>query len=523
MEQQNHNQLPPLQKGTNKKQHLMTLLLVFLLLLALFSSVLVGFLIGRNTDPYRGQIIDTIFIGPDQNRTVHVSGQVVYSDGTPYADGTVELRSEPIITTTDYKGRFFYESAPPGAHTLSVLDDDGKAIAKCEFTISRSLENQAVNIKKQADGQYAVELSVDVRFIELAVELDKDSGSLKLIPEKTAVLEDDGTLTTGEKKLNVKDGPVVLPSGTVILSDMTVVVPENLILPDNSVTQIPNEGYVSDSREKVSAEGEVILPDGTVINPDGIKKPDGSIVKPEEAYQVKTEEKKSGTDINETPKPSENPSETPEQQETPGDGQEDTADSGPTGNTPGNSGSTDTNNGSGSSDTPSQNPGGENTDTPSNKPQPEDSGGLRAEGQNAAGWMSWESQSSIDLFYDRTGGSEEKIQPGSKGYYLFRLSNTRLKDLRLTISLTEGSVHIPLKFTLTPLDKKNRKLTDRSVKGTVVNGALILEGTVTAGSETTYQLDWEWPFDGNDEMDTAAGRDGGKYILNIQILAEESV
>ncbi len=107
MEQQNHNQLPPLQKGTNKKQRLMTLLLVFLLLLALFSSVLVGFLIGRNTDPYRGQIIDTIFIGPDRNRTVHVSGQVVYSDGTPYADGTVELRSEPIITTTDYKGRFF--------------------------------------------------------------------------------------------------------------------------------------------------------------------------------------------------------------------------------------------------------------------------------------------------------------------------------------------------------------------------------------------------------------------------------
>ena len=304
---------------------------------------------------------------------------------------------------------------------------------------------------------------------------------------------------------------------------MTVVVPENLILPDNSVTQIPNEGYISDSREKVSAEGEVILPDGTVINPDGIKKPDGSIVKPEEAYQVKTEEKKSGTDINETPKPSENPSETPEQQETPGDGREDTADSGPTGNTPGNSGNTDTNNGSGPSNTPSQNPGGENTDTPSNKPQPEDSGGLRAEGQNAAGWMSWESQSSIDLFYDRTGGKEKKIQPGSKGYYLFRLSNTRLKDLRLTISLTEGSVHIPLKFTLTPLDKKNRKLTDRSVKGNVVNGALVLEGTVTAGAETTYQLDWEWPFDGNDEMDTAAGRDGGKYILNIQILAEESV
>ena len=79
MEQQNHNQLPPLQKGTNKKQRLMTLLLVFLLLLALFSSVLVGFLIGRNTDPYRGQIIDTIFIGTERNQTGDVTEQTVYS------------------------------------------------------------------------------------------------------------------------------------------------------------------------------------------------------------------------------------------------------------------------------------------------------------------------------------------------------------------------------------------------------------------------------------------------------------
>ena len=174
--------------------------MLLLVLLALFSSVMVGFLIGRNTDPYRGQIIDTIVIGPDQNRALHVAGQVLYTDGTPYADGRVELCSEPRITTTDGRGRFFYESAQPGTHILSVLDGNGKALAKCEFTISRKSDGQPINIQKQADGKYVVELSVNVRFIELAVELDADEESLKLLPEKTVALEDDGTLTVGEKK-----------------------------------------------------------------------------------------------------------------------------------------------------------------------------------------------------------------------------------------------------------------------------------------------------------------------------------
>ena len=68
MKQQNLNNNTPLQEEKNKKRSIFLLLLVLLLILALFTSVMVGFLIGRNTDPYRGQIIDTIVLGPDQNR-----------------------------------------------------------------------------------------------------------------------------------------------------------------------------------------------------------------------------------------------------------------------------------------------------------------------------------------------------------------------------------------------------------------------------------------------------------------------
>lgn len=496
MEQQNQNSNPPLREGINqkskiidKKKRVFVLLLVLQLLLALFSSVLVGFLIGRNTDPYRGQIIDTIVIGPDQNRVLHVAGQVLYTDGTPYADGRVELRSEPRITTTDSRGRFFYESAKPGTHTLSVLDGNGKALAKCEFTISRKAGEQPINIQKQAAGKYAVELSVNVRFIELAVELDAGREFLKLLPEKTAALEDDGTLTAGEKKLNVEDGAVALPSGTVVLPDKTVVVPGNLIFPDNTVTPIPKDGYIGGNDEEIKEDGTVTLPNGTQIASGEVKKPDGSTVNPEEPYQIPTDKKPENPDSSHPSGPSSKPS--------------------------------DTSSAPSSKPTEPSEPGGDiPVITPPSSSEPEDPGTLGVEGENKGGWMLWESQSSIDLFYNRTSGPADKIQPGSAGFYRFRLKNTRSNELKITITLSEDRLHIPLKLTLMPLDAHGNK-TGKAVTGSIVNGTLVLEGSIGAKTETTYQLDWEWPSEGNDNADTAAGLTDGDYIVSLQILAKE--
>lgn len=505
MEQGMQNGQAPLQENKRKKRRVLWLLLILLLLLALFSSVMVGFLIGRNADPYRGQIVDTIVIGPDQNRAVHVAGQVLYTDGTPYADGRVELRSEPRITTTDGRGRFFYEAAQPGTHTLSVLDESGKVLAKCEFAVSRNTGERPLNIQKQADGRYAVELSVNVRFIELAVELDAGSEALKLLPEKTAALEDDGALTAGGKKLDVANGAVVLPSGTVVLQDKTVVLPGHLLFPDNTVAVIPQNGYAGTNGEKVKEDGTVTLPDGTEITPDEVKKPDGSVVKPEEAYQIPTGKKPENPDSSSpsepsTSKPSENPS------------------------TPSSKPANPSEPGSSSGDVPVITPPESSTSStsPSSTPsEPEDPGTLGVEGENKGGWMLWESQSSIDLFYNRTSGPAEKIQPGSAGFYRFRLKNTRSKELQITLTLSEDRLHIPLKLTLTPLDANGRKLAGKGVSGTITNGELALEGSIGAMGETTYVLEWEWPFEGNDKVDTAAGLTGGDYLLNLCIRAEE--
>ncbi len=73
--------------------------------------------------------------------------------------------------------------------------------------------------------------------------------------------------------------------------------------------------------------------------------------------------------------------------------------------------------------------------------------------------------STIDLFYNKTSGQQEKIAPGSSGYYLFRLQNTLAIRLNVTVSLAEDGLHLPLELTLTPLDANGRAMADRAVTG----------------------------------------------------------
>lgn len=507
MKRQNQKHSAPL-RGEGYKNRYISLLL---LILALFSSVMAGFLIGRNTGSYRGQILDTIIIGSDESRELHIAGQVLYSDGTAYANGRVELRSSPRITTTDGRGCFFYESARPGVHTLSVLDEEGNALAKCEFTISRDAEAQPVSILRETDGKYVVDLAVEVRYIELAVELDTEAGTLKLIPEKTAVLEDDGTLIVGDTELKVTDGVVVLPSGTVFLTDKTVVTGGNLILPDNTVMLVPEEGYFCLNGEEVGGDGRINLQDGTVIMAGEVKKPDGTVMSPEEPYQIP-----SGTAAGASHVPGEGSPAvtTPESAGIPGAINPSKAPGSPSQLNPAVSSEPVKPTGLPEPTTPSE---------PSEPPEPTvrpDTGELAVEGENAGGWLIWESQSSIDLFYNRTNGPADRIQPGSSGYYRFRLNNTRQGELQITITLSEDRLHIPLKLTLTPLDAQGKK-SGEGVEGSLVNGTLALSGVIEAKAVTAYQLDWEWPYEGEDGADTAAGMAGGDYIVSLQVFARE--
>ena len=95
------------QTGEIKKKRSISIPLLLLVLFGLFSSVVAGILIGRSMDPYQGKIIDTIVIDPDYQRNVHISGQVLYTNGVPYVRGNVELHSTVRESVTDSTGRFF--------------------------------------------------------------------------------------------------------------------------------------------------------------------------------------------------------------------------------------------------------------------------------------------------------------------------------------------------------------------------------------------------------------------------------
>lgn len=155
-----------------------------------------------------------------------------------------------------------------------------------------------------------------------------------------------------------------------------------------------------------------------------------------------------------------------------------------------------------------------------------DDGKLSVSGQTPGGqYVSWTQLSTIDLFYNRTAGVQAEIAPGSAGYYRFQLKNTRARALTLNLTLSEGKqLHLPLQFTLTPLNAKGEKQTALAVKGAFRDGSATLElATGIDGKDTvTYQLDWVWPFEsGDDPADTRLGEAGGLYTLYLNIYAEE--
>ena len=116
----------------------------------------------------------------------------------------------------------------------------------------------------------------------------------------------------------------------------------------------------------------------------------------------------------------------------------------------------------------------------------------------------------------------EKVAPGSSGFYRFQLKNTLSRELKLTLDISEGEIHLPLQITLTPLKANGSKLTKQAVSGSITDGKLTLQDEIGANELITYQLDWEWPFTGNDTADTAIGEAGGIYTLQLLIHAEEN-
>lgn len=519
-------------------------LIAVLFVLTLISSCLVGYVLGQKTyKPPMGQIIDTIPLTPDKeiNTTMHISGHVAYTDGTPAAYQLIELHSDSMTTITNEEGLFLFANVPLGTHKIAIQNNNGEVIASQNFVLSKENTSSAINIDKLSNGDYSITLSADIRIMEIAIEINGDILDIK---SDLTYASNEGLIITPKGSASTSEGVVVTSGGNIYLPDGTIIVPKYkdgsiaaVILPDNSVVypEIPivlDDAIVQIDGTTELADGTVIKPDGDIITPDGNvnQNGDGVIITPEDHIVTPIGDKTKPNIPVEPDKPNIQEPAEPDPDETvtkpiepdvpDASVQPDDQPEPPTPSTPSDNVKPD--------DHPNGGGGGGGSDVPDvpDPPVPpvEDPDKGILDVKNSDG-ISWTQNSTIDLFHNRTSGPADKIQPGSSGYYLFKLDNTRLKDLKIKLKITELNTHIPLVFTLSQTDEIGNVLNNiEAVNAKLSNNSLEISvnEVVKSMGSLYYRLDWSWPYEGNeDHADTLAGIQGGEYKLNINVIAEE--
>jgi hypothetical protein len=120
-----------------------------------------------------------LFFEPDEvqvpvQRLVIINGWVKYTDGTPFAHGLVELRSEPRVTYTDSEGYFTFENVEEGENVINVLGSQGQVLASAQVRITRNMDIEKSILMRLEDGTYVLEVAVDVKVLEIFLEIEQD-------------------------------------------------------------------------------------------------------------------------------------------------------------------------------------------------------------------------------------------------------------------------------------------------------------------------------------------------------------
>lgn len=104
---------------------------------------------------------------------IDLEGRVLYTDGTPFSGGLIELRSDPVYTRTDSQGYFLFVDVVEGEHTISVLDEAGNVLARCRITISRASGLADTALTRLPDGTFVFQVTARVEVLEITVFLQK--------------------------------------------------------------------------------------------------------------------------------------------------------------------------------------------------------------------------------------------------------------------------------------------------------------------------------------------------------------
>ncbi len=153
------------------------------------------------------QLIDFLFHSDEVKvRTayaVDLKGVVITSDNAPYVNGIVELRSTPRYTRTDRNGYFIFRSVETGMHRISVIDESGNILATCDVDLASVRDTSNLVTTSFSDNIYRINVSVNVRVLEIKISLKTDSNgnvqgiaSLDVVKADTVpVDQQDGSVT----------------------------------------------------------------------------------------------------------------------------------------------------------------------------------------------------------------------------------------------------------------------------------------------------------------------------------------
>jgi len=107
---------------------------------------------------------------------IDIRGRVVYTDKTPYANGIVELRSEPRYTRTDDSGYFVFLNVLEGDHTINILSENGAVLVKSCITIERiASSNENIELLQTPGCNIIFRVAVDIDVLEITLHLEKGS------------------------------------------------------------------------------------------------------------------------------------------------------------------------------------------------------------------------------------------------------------------------------------------------------------------------------------------------------------
>lgn len=517
------------------KRHIFLSLAVVVMAVFVATSGLVGFRLGRNAAASTGALVDTIVLSPDQSLaqggaeiTHFLSGRLLRENGDPCKAATVRLLESGKADETDDRGKFFFSDVQTGENTLEIVDTAGALLGRSTLTLEFQ-EGAAL-----AAGENSLTLPQDVRMLELTLTLDPEQQSVSFDESASCAVTVEGTVVnfSGQALTLSADSASVVPGGDIVTDEGYVLLPSKALAitpwggrQDLTPLVMPNEAEQTESvveEEPVSSaesavpgvsvdeEGGVTLENGVEIQPGGVVLvPDEEPVGPTENVVLIPSDGAAETlpELPEVYEPAATPTEPPVS-----------------------SAISPTENGGLNSEAVAEDasPTAEPTETPTPEPTatPEPLS------------ISWSQQSMVDLFKNRTSGEElgnqmvngkevPVIAPGSSGYYDFNLKNDADYNIRFTLSISEGSFHLPILYSVRDLETNYVYQGGSKVNtdGSAISTDYI---TLPPHSERSYRLGWNWQTDDwlapwwDNEFDTAAaGRKDRTYMVSVGIQAEQ--